>query len=51
MEKNYQTTTSRAGTGRVTPKKKAPSKVATTEEMDLGLPEWALPRGGDGGHG
>jgi len=43
VKKNYQTTTSRAGTGRATPKKKPPATVPANEETDLGLPEWALP--------
>jgi hypothetical protein len=38
VKKNYQNKTSRAATGRATPKTKP-----TTDEMDLGLPEWALP--------
>jgi len=43
MKKNYQTKTSRAGTGRVTPKRKPPAEPLATDEMDPGLPEWALP--------
>ncbi len=43
MKKNYQTKTSRAGTGRVTPKRKPPAEPPATDEMDPGLPEWALP--------
>ena len=43
MKKNYQTKTSRAATGRVTPKKKPPTAPPATDEMELGLPDWALP--------
>lgn len=42
MKKNYQKTRSRAATGRVTPKRK-PAATSATEEIDLDLPEWALP--------
>ncbi len=41
MKKNYQTKSSRAGTGRVTPRKKPPATPPVTDEVDL--PEWALP--------
>ncbi len=44
MKKNYQTETTRAGSGRVTPKKPAEKKAATgAVHEDLGLPVWALP--------
>jgi transposase-like protein len=43
VKKNYQTKTSRAATGRVTPKKKPPTAPPATDEMELGLPDWALP--------
>jgi len=41
VKKNYQTRSSRAGTGRVTPRKKPPAAPPVTDAVDL--PEWALP--------
>jgi putative transposase len=44
VKKNYQTGTTRAGTGRVTPKKPAEKKVASAVVAeDVALPGWALP--------
>ena len=44
MKKNYQTGTTRAGTGRVTPKRPAEKKTSPAVEVDdVGLPAWALP--------
>jgi hypothetical protein len=44
VKKNYQTETTRAGTGRVTPKKPAEKKMATAAvQDDVALPGWALP--------
>ena len=44
MKKNYQTGPTRAGTGRVTPKKPAEKKAASAVvPEDVALPGWALP--------
>ena len=43
MKKNYQTKTTRAGTGRVTAKKARAGVMASPAEQDLNSPELALP--------
>ncbi len=44
MKKNYQTQTTRAGIGRVTPKRPAEKKAPPAVDVeDVGLPDWALP--------
>jgi len=43
VKKNYQTKSSRAATGRVTAQKKPSAATPAADEMDLALPDWALP--------